>query len=209
MMLHLVCEKKLRPSEAFDEMRRRESEEFRQMLEAVATAFASGSLVPRSAPATSSGGFRGSRGAQTTQLDRMTGNKLGDAPKPPSGAGRGKRPKAVAKRPPKKPKKGISRKPEAERGSIAGRIAEKIWEIVLSTPTNKKKFTVTFVDPISKKKKTVNVVPDFMPTGRQDATGRYINADQPNQALVIADSKYTWDIAKKVALDDRSRACSS
>jgi hypothetical protein len=37
-------------------------------------------------------------------------------------------------------------------------------------------------------KKGVNMVPDFMPAGRQDATGRYILADHPKDALVIADS---------------------
>jgi hypothetical protein len=49
------------------------------------------------------------------------------------------------------------------------------------------------------------MVPDFMPAGRQDATGRYISADHPKDALVIADSKYTWDSAKRVAVDDQVR----
>jgi hypothetical protein len=54
-------------------------------------------------------------------------------------------------------------------------------------------------------KKSVNMVPDLMPAGRQDATGRYISADHPKDALVIADSKYTWDSAKRVAVDDQVR----
>ena len=59
-------------------------------------------------------------------------------------------------------------------------------------------------DPLTKKTLTVNVIPDFMPTSTFK-DGKYLSATAADQALVIADSKFTWDATKKVALDDQVR----
>jgi hypothetical protein len=91
-----------------------------------------------------------------------------------------------------------------QHGSVAGRVAEKIWgELLVTTPVNKRAYPVTFIDPLSGKTMTVTVVPDFMPTGAVDAAKRSVSARDVGDALVIADSKYTFDANKAVVLDDQ------
>ena len=93
----------------------------------------------------------------------------------------------------------------AHPASEAGRVAERIWEEVLvTTEKNTQKYTVTFIDPITNQKMTVNVIPDFMPTGVTKG-GKFASATKVEEALVIADSKFTWDASKKVVLDDQVR----
>jgi hypothetical protein len=93
----------------------------------------------------------------------------------------------------------------AHPASEAGRVAERIWEEVLvTTEKNTQKYTVTFIDPITGNKMTVNVVPDFMPTGTMKG-GKFASATKVDEALIIADSKFTWNASKKVVLDDQIR----
>ncbi len=88
----------------------------------------------------------------------------------------------------------------------AGTTAEKVWgDVLVKTQKNTTKYTLSFTDPISSQPKTVTVIPDFMPTAEKDALGRFVSAKKTSEALLIADSKYIWDEAKNVALDDQIR----
>jgi hypothetical protein len=83
-MLHYVLEQEMPPSEAFQEMRDLEDKVFRLIIEAVATAFASGSLLPHRPPSDLLGGARrlqetgkAPQATGTALPNRMTGNRLG------------------------------------------------------------------------------------------------------------------------------------
>ena len=90
--------------------------------------------------------------------------------------------------------------PESERGSIAGAVAERIWseQLVMTERNTKNTFTVQYTDVLTGKQMVVNVRPDFMPTRQLNADGKFKTADRPGDALIIADSKYTWNDTKKV-----------
>ena len=88
----------------------------------------------------------------------------------------------------------------------AGREAEKTQLIIRTSNKNNQSYDLTFFDPVRQKAVEKTVIPDFMPTGQRDAAGRFVNAKTPADALVIADSKYTWDADTRVALDDQIAA---
>jgi hypothetical protein len=95
---------------------------------------------------------------------------------------------------------------EARVGIEAGRSAESMQAILRDSPTNKKSYSRSFFDPVRQKAVQKTVIPDFMPTAERDAAGRFVTAAREQDALVIADSKYTWDPEGRVALDDQVAA---
>lgn len=96
---------------------------------------------------------------------------------------------------------------EAKVAIEAGLTAERVWgEVLVRTHKNTKTYTVKFIDPITKQRKTVNIIPDFMPRGAKDASGMFLSAKKADEALLIADSKYIWVQSKNVMLDDQIRA---
>ena len=62
-----------------------------------------------------------------------------------------------------------------------------------------------FIDPVRGVAVIKTVIPDFMPVARTDADGRYLSATDASEALLIADSKMTWEEGN-VAIDDQIRA---
>jgi hypothetical protein len=96
--------------------------------------------------------------------------------------------------------------PEAERAIIAGREAERIWGMLVSTEKNTTTFTVRFIDPITGKLHIENVIPDFMPTAEKNSAGLFKSAKNPSEAVLIADSKVKWMEGKNVGIDDQIRA---
>src|SRR5579871_4288631 len=95
---------------------------------------------------------------------------------------------------------------EAQISISAGLDAEKIQSQLRNTVKNTSAYPVTFYDPIRKITVAKTVIPDFMPAPRIDATGRFLSASNPTEAVVIADSKVTWEEGKNVANDDQIRA---
>jgi hypothetical protein len=103
--------------------------------------------------------------------------------------------------------KAIGMAPESTRAIEAGNVAERVWgDVLVATQKNKKHYIVSFIDPLNNEKRVVEVIPDFVPTGRVDAAGKYVTASDVKEALLIADSKYTWDQEKRVAISDQVRA---
>jgi|GEM_PF-5431806 len=88
--------------------------------------------------------------------------------------------------------------------SEAGRIAEKIWSLGLQTRPNRNVYSVEIVDPVTHGSRTVNVQPDFMPSGVRTADEYFRTADSPQEAIVIGDSKYKWDDVN-LTIDDQIR----
>jgi hypothetical protein len=88
----------------------------------------------------------------------------------------------------------------------AGREAEKMQAMLRTSIKNDQRYSLSFFDPVRQKSVEKVVIPDFMPTGRRDAAGRFVNAATPAEAVIIADSKYTWDPAHQVQLDDQVAA---
>ncbi len=101
------------------------------------------------------------------------------------------------------------REMETFRGSEAGKTLERFFaEVGVTSEPNPKKpgtrYSVDINDPKTGGTKTVNVEPDFMPKGEVDAKGRNVFAENPADALVIADSKFKWE-RNNVTLDDQLR----
>jgi len=88
----------------------------------------------------------------------------------------------------------------------AGREAEKTQGILRTSNKNNRSYDLAFFDPVRQKAVQKTVIPDFMPTSQRDAGGRFTNAATPADAVVISDSKYTWDVDSRVALDDQIAA---
>jgi hypothetical protein len=99
---------------------------------------------------------------------------------------------------------GAGRGPASEAGVLAERVYA---EVIVSTATNKQAFPVSFTDPLTKEKVNVNVIPDFMPMGEMDEAGKFRSATTPDDALLIADSKYKWAEKSKgdLRFDDRNQ----
>jgi hypothetical protein len=95
---------------------------------------------------------------------------------------------------------------EAEVAIEAGRAAEAVQGVLRNTTKNNAAYDVTFFDPVRLQMVSKTVIPDFMPTTRTDSAGRFLPARDAADALVIADSKFTWDAAKRITLDDQIRA---
>ena len=88
----------------------------------------------------------------------------------------------------------------------AGRAAEKTQGLLRTSNKNNQQYPLSFFDPVRQKWVEKTVIPDFMPSARRDAAGRFTNAATPGDAVVIADSKYTWDPAGQVELTDQVAA---
>jgi hypothetical protein len=95
--------------------------------------------------------------------------------------------------------------PAAVRGIAAGNVAEQIQSVLRETGKNTRSYSVRFWDPIRGKTVAVTVIPDFMPAARRQADGRFATARDANDAVLIADSKYTWDESRLVGLDSRDQ----
>lgn len=95
--------------------------------------------------------------------------------------------------------------PAAVRGIEAGHAAEQMQGMIRATPKNTQSYRLRFRDPIRGTDVTVTVIPDFMPSARREAGGGFAVARSAEEAVVIADSKYVWDEAGRVALDDQIR----
>jgi hypothetical protein len=88
----------------------------------------------------------------------------------------------------------------------AGRDAERVQATLRNSNKNNQRYRLAFFDSVRQKWVDKTVIPDFMPAPQRDASGRFVNARIPGDAVVIADSKYTWDPASQVRLDDQVAA---
>jgi hypothetical protein len=97
------------------------------------------------------------------------------------------------------------RLPSVDIAMQAGREVEKTQTLLRNTPKNNQRHAIAFEDPVRQKTVTITVIPDFMPTSRTDASGGFITATNPADAVLIADSKFTWDAAGQIAITDQIR----
>jgi hypothetical protein len=95
---------------------------------------------------------------------------------------------------------------ESRLATDAGRSAEKVQGLLRTSNKNNQMYSLSFYDPVRQKWVQKNVIPDFMPTAQKDASGNFANARTAGDAVVIADSKYTWDRANQVELTDQVAA---
>jgi hypothetical protein len=78
---------------------------------------------------------------------------------------------------------------EAQLATEVGRLAESTQGMLRQTVKNNTPYEVTFWDPIRQKTVTKTVIPDFMPSTRIGADGRFMSARTASEAVLIADSK--------------------
>jgi hypothetical protein len=93
---------------------------------------------------------------------------------------------------------------EARLGIEQGHLAEAVQGRLRNTVKNTREYEVRFIDPIRGIAVIKTVIPDFMPTARTNAAGQFLSGG-PDEALLIADSKMTWEEGNLV-IDDQIRA---